>query len=66
LINDQLVDQWLADLPLPHDRPSGHTSTRRSVPGIALRADDVIRLEGASDGGEHAAVDFLEIVRVNP
>lgn len=60
-VNDQLVDQWLADDNLPHDEPSGHTSTRHSTPNIALRPDDLLRLEATSNAGEHAAVDYIEI-----
>ena len=61
-VGDQLVDEWLADDTLPHDQPSGHTSTRRKTPGVALRPGDVIRLEATSDQGEQAAVDYLELV----
>jgi alpha-glucuronidase len=63
-IGDQLVDQWQADDQLPHDQPSGHTSTRHKTTSLALRPDDVIRLEATSDGGEQAAVDYIEIVPV--
>jgi alpha-glucuronidase len=61
-VGDQLVDQWTADDQLLHDQPSGHTSTRRKTPGVALRPGDVIRLEATSDQGEQAAVDYLELV----
>lgn len=60
-VNDQLVDQWTADDMLPHDQPSGHTSTRHRTPTLALREGDTIRLEGTADGKEQASVDFLEI-----
>jgi alpha-glucuronidase len=65
-VNDQLVDEWEADDVFPHDIPSGHTSTRHDTPSVALRADDVIRLEGTSDRGEQAAVDYIEIAPASP
>lgn len=61
-VGDQLVDRWLADDTLPHDLPSGHTSTRHKTPSLALRPDDIIRMEASSDRGEQATVDYLEIV----
>jgi alpha-glucuronidase len=61
-VGDQLVDGWQADDQLPHDQPSGHTSTRHKTASVALRDGDVIRLEATSDGGEQAAVDYIEIV----
>jgi alpha-glucuronidase len=61
-VNNQLVDEWTADDTLPHDLPSGHTSTRHETPSIALRPDDVIRLEGTSDRGEQASVDYIEVM----
>jgi len=60
-VGDQLVDQWQADDQLPSDQPNGHTSTRHKTANVALRPDDEIRLEGTSDGGEQACVDFFEI-----
>ena len=60
-VGDQLVDEWTADDTLPHDQPSGHTSTRHKTPSVALRPGDVIRLEATSDDGEQAGVDYLEI-----
>ncbi len=61
LVGDQLVDQWTAGDRLPDDKPSGHTSTRRTTRGIALRPGDIIRIEATPDGEEHAAVDYLTI-----
>lgn len=60
-VGDQQVDEWQADDVLPHDQPSGHTSTRHRTPSIALREGDVLRIEAESDAGEQAAVDYLEI-----
>jgi alpha-glucuronidase len=61
----QKVDQWLVDDMLPSRNvpsvPNGHTSTRHTTRGVALRAGDDIRIEGIADGGEKAAVDYVEI-----
>jgi alpha-glucuronidase len=61
-VGDQLVDHWQADDQLPHDQPSGHTSTRHKTASVALRDGDTLRLEATSDSGEQAAVDYIEIV----
>jgi alpha-glucuronidase len=61
----QQVDDWLADDLLPSRNvpsvPNGHTSTRHTTRGVALRTGDEIRLEGTADGGEQAPVDYIEI-----
>ena len=36
-------------------------AARRVVPGVALRPGDEIRIEGMRDGGETAALDYIEI-----
>jgi len=61
-VNGQAVDEWAADLRLPSIRLDSTTSTRRTIAGIALRPGDEIRIEGVPDGGEVAALDYLEIV----
>jgi len=62
-VGSQLIDEWAADLRLPSARIDSTSSTRRSIPGIALRPGDEIRIEGMPDGGELAALDYVEIVR---
>jgi alpha-glucuronidase len=57
----QVVDDWRADDLLPSAKLDAHTSTRRLVPGIALRPGDEIRVEGVPDAGDVAALDYLEI-----
>jgi alpha-glucuronidase len=61
----QKVDQWLADDMLPSRNvpsvPNGHTSTRHTTPGVALRTGDEIRIEGVADGSEKAPIDYVEI-----
>lgn len=60
-VNDQLLQEWLADDALPTRRLDGHSSTRRVVRQVALRPSDVIRVEGLGQGGERAALDYVEI-----
>jgi len=62
-LNSQLIDEWLADAPVPERRTKidSSSSTRRVIPGIPLRPGDEIRIEGVPDGTERAAVDYIEI-----
>jgi alpha-glucuronidase len=61
LVNDQVVDQWVADDHLPAVKIGGDSSTRRHITGLALRSGDQIRIEGIPDRDEHAALDYLEL-----
>jgi hypothetical protein len=56
-----MVDEWSADNDLPGFRLGGDTSTRRQIPGLALRPGDVIRIEGTPDGRELAPLDYVSI-----
>ncbi|MFZ0537286.1 MAG: alpha-glucuronidase family glycosyl hydrolase [Candidatus Sulfotelmatobacter sp.] len=60
-VGDQLVDEWLADSSLPATAPNGDSSTRRHIPGVALRPGDVLRIEGFPDAAEAAPLDYVEI-----
>ncbi len=60
-VNEQLVDEWIGDDHLPARRVGGDSSTRRRLPGLALRPGDEVRLEGVPDGDEHAALDYVEL-----
>jgi alpha-glucuronidase len=62
-VGDQQVDQWIAEDNIPTRKPDGSSSTRRTTSGISLRKGDIIRIEGMPEGGETAALDYLEIVR---
>jgi alpha-glucuronidase len=55
------IADWLASDTLPSDRPNGHTSTRKTVTGVALRTGDEIRIEAKPDGNDHADIDYVEI-----
>jgi hypothetical protein len=39
----------------------GHTATRRTTRGVALKAGDQIRVEGVPDQSDSASVDYLQI-----
>ncbi|MBV9268903.1 MAG: glucosiduronase, partial [Acidobacteriaceae bacterium] len=60
-VNSQLVKRWTANASLPFKAVNGDTSTRETVDGVALRSGDKIRLVGYPDGGNAAAVDYIEI-----
>jgi alpha-glucuronidase len=60
-VGERLIDEWAADLRLPTIGLDSTSSTRRAISGIALRPGDEIRVEGQPDGGEAAALDYLEI-----
>jgi alpha-glucuronidase len=61
LVNGQLLDEWAAADHLPTEKIDGTSSSLRSVYGVALRTGDEIRVEGSPDGGESAALDYIEI-----
>ncbi len=63
-LGDQLIDAWAADDHLPTQKIDGSSSTRRTIPNVALRPGDEIRIEGMPEGGERAALDYIEIVGV--
>jgi alpha-glucuronidase len=60
-VNDQMVDEWVANDRLPATRIGGDSSTRRRITGLALRTGDQIRIEGIPDRDEHAAFDYVEL-----
>ncbi len=62
-VGEQLVDEWIADdtLAARNPEPESASSTRRLISGVALRPGDEIRIEGLPDGGETAALDYMEI-----
>jgi alpha-glucuronidase len=60
-IEDQLIDEWAAADRLPTRKLDGSSSSRRMIRGVALRRGDEIRIEGIPDGGERAALDYLEL-----
>jgi len=61
-VANQLVDEWAAADRLPTSKIDASSSARHIIAGIALRPGDVIRIEGVPDGGEAAALDYIEVV----
>jgi alpha-glucuronidase len=59
----QLIAEWMADDRVPTRRVDSSSSARRVFSGIALRPGDEIRVEGVPEGGESAALDYIEIER---
>jgi alpha-glucuronidase len=62
LVANQAIDEWTASANLPTKKVDGSSSTRRIISGVALRPGDEIRIEGIPDGGETAAIDYIEIL----
>jgi alpha-glucuronidase len=60
-VNEQIVDEWIAENHLPAKKPGGDSSSRRRVHGLALRPGDEIRIHGIPSREESAAVDFVSI-----
>jgi alpha-glucuronidase len=60
-VNDQLIDEWIANNSLPAKKPGADSSSRRRIQAIALRPNDEIRIEGIPDRDEHAGLDFVEV-----
>ena len=61
-VNDQVVDEWRADMLLPGKEPSADSSVRHRTKGVVLRTGDVIRIEGTPDGAERAPLDYMEVL----
>jgi alpha-glucuronidase len=61
-VTNQIVDEWTADGHLRTRKVDSSSSTRRVISGIALRPGDEIRVEGRPDGGEAAALDYVEVL----
>jgi len=55
------IDEWVADDTIPNAKLGGDTSTRRQINRVTLHRGDEIRIEGIPDGGELAALDYVEI-----
>jgi alpha-glucuronidase len=62
LVNRQVVDEWQANDQLPTSKLGADTSTRRSIPGLALRVGDEIRIEANPVADDPAALDYVEIL----
>jgi alpha-glucuronidase len=65
LVNDHLLDEWIADDHLPATKPNGDSSTWRRIPAIVFHPGDEIRIEGFPDAQEHAPLDYIELHSVS-
>lgn len=64
-VNGQRVGAWAADMWLPTYKPDSNSSTRQTIPELALRPGDEIRIVGIPDQNERAAIDYIEIKPVS-
>ena len=64
-VNGQAVDEWTASdhTLVRNSKIDASSSARRTIEGIALRKGDEIRIQGIPDGGETAALDYMEILQ---
>jgi alpha-glucuronidase len=60
-VGQQIVAEWIAGDRVPTKKIDGSSSARRVIAGLALRMGDQIAIEGVPDGGETAALDYIEI-----
>jgi alpha-glucuronidase len=59
---DRLLDEWTASDHLPATKIGGDSSTKHRITGVPLNAGEMIRIEGIPNAGDHAALDYLEIL----
>jgi alpha-glucuronidase len=60
-VGGKFVDEWAANETFPAAKLDGTSSIRRRVHNVALQPGDEIRIEGIPDGGDRAALDYVEI-----
>ena len=65
-VNTQLMDEWMARDWVPSAKIDSSSSACRLIRGVALRKGDTILVEAAPDGGEHAALDYVELLPERP
>jgi alpha-glucuronidase len=65
-VNGQPIAAWSADAALPSVIPNGDNSTRRTIPSVALKPGDILRVEGTSDGKDPASLDYIELTPAAP
>lgn len=61
-VANRAVDDWAAAGHNPARKIDASSSTRRRISGVALQPGDEIRIEGKPDGGDPAALDYVEIL----
>jgi alpha-glucuronidase len=63
LIGNKVIAEWTAADRVPTRKIDSSSSALRVIEGIPLKAWAEIRIEGMPDGGETAALDYLEITQ---
>jgi alpha-glucuronidase len=61
LIANRVIGEWTAPDRVPSRKIDSSSSSLYAMERIALRPGDEIRIEGTPDGGETAALDYIEI-----
>ncbi len=61
LIGNNVIAEWTAADRVPTRKIDSSSSALHVMSGIPLKAGDEIRIEGTPDGGETAALDYVEI-----
>jgi alpha-glucuronidase len=60
-VGDRAIGEWTAADRIPTRRIDGSSSARHVLRDLALATGDTIIVEGFPDGGETAALDYIEI-----
>ena len=61
LIANKVIGEWTADDRLPTRKIDSSSSALHVINGISLQEGAEIRIQGTPDGGETAALDYIEI-----
>jgi len=62
LLGSRVLAEWTANDRVPTRKIDSSASALYAMDGIALRPGDEIRIEGTPDGGETAALDYVDVV----
>jgi alpha-glucuronidase len=63
LIGNKVIAEWAAADRVPTRKIDGSSSALHVLEGIPLKDGDAIRIEGSPDGGETAALDYIELIQ---
>jgi len=61
LLANKVIGDWTAADRLPTRKIDSTSSSLYTMERISLRPGDEIRIDGTPDGGETAALDYIEI-----
>jgi alpha-glucuronidase len=65
-IGGRSVDSWIADSDFLSASPNGHTSTRRTIRGVALEVGTELQIMVTPQGGEGGVLDYVEFAPATP